>query len=104
MSEIKIQCPECHERFEVPEELMGEAVECGSCGHPFDLSEEHIDTLAMRHFPGEKADQLASFTKKSPDIGQVADVSLRLLSMTSRLTQVNSRPWGREGFSRFLLG
>jgi len=77
MSEIKIQCPECHERFDVPEELMGNPVECGACLHPFDLSSEHVDTHALRQFPGEKSEGLEAFSRKIPETTMDSDVHFR---------------------------
>ena len=77
MSEIKIQCPECKERFDVPEELMGNPVECGACQHPFELSSEHIDKRAMRQFPGDKAKGLEAFSKKTPEMTTESEVHFR---------------------------
>lgn len=67
MSEVQIKCPECEAEFVVPEELVGFPVECGSCGHPFDLAEGHIIENLKRAYPGEKPGDLSSFNKKTLD-------------------------------------
>lgn len=75
MSEIKIQCPDCSESFLVPEEFIGNPVECGSCQCHFEITEEVIDRLSMKRFPGEKEANLEVFSKRAPQQNPETQVS-----------------------------
>ena len=103
MSEIKIQCPECHEHFDVPEELMGNPVECGACQHPFDLSSEHVDTRVIRHFPGDKKG-LEAFSRRTPELTTDAEVHFRTAAYDQEVDLNAIMPLGPKRLLAIFLG
>jgi len=104
MSDIKIQCPECHESFQVPEDLLGQDVECGTCHHPFTLSDEDIDKLAMRHFPGEKAAGLTAFSKRAPAEISAENVTFETASYDQQVDPNAALPIGPRRLIAIFIG
>ena len=104
MSEMKIQCPECKQSFDVPEELMGNPVECGACQHPFELTDEHIDKFSMRYFPGEKANGLEAFSKKTPEMSTEAEVHFRTAAYDQEVDPNAIMPLGPKRLLAIFVG
>ena len=50
---MKIECPECKQRFVVLDDLMGKAVECGVCGHKFKVTDDQVIYEKVKRYPGE---------------------------------------------------
>ncbi len=53
---MRIQCPECSQRFDVTEDFLGKTVECGSCDHRFKVTAEEVVRERKKFYPGEKKD------------------------------------------------
>ncbi|MFT5882328.1 MAG: hypothetical protein ACI9FG_000830 [Crocinitomicaceae bacterium] len=104
MSEIKIQCPECKEHFDVSEELMGTPVECRACQHPFEITDAHIDKLAMRYFPGDKANRLEGFSKKTPEMSTDTKVHFRTAAYDQEVDPNALMPLGPRRLLAIFLG
>ena len=51
---MKIECPECSQRFDVTEEFMGKTVECGSCDNHFKVTDDVEVKDKVKFYPGEK--------------------------------------------------
>ncbi len=51
---MRIQCPECSQRFDVTEDLLGKTVECGSCDGRFKVTMDEVLTEKEKFYPGEK--------------------------------------------------
>ena len=51
---MRIECPECSQRFDVTDEFMGKTVECGSCDNRFKVSEDVEVREKDKFYPGEK--------------------------------------------------
>ena len=69
---MRIQCPECSQRFDVTEEFLGKTVECGSCDNRFKVSEEEVVKDKKKFYPGEKKDtHLERFGRNSPEATNV---------------------------------
>ncbi|MEO1857114.1 MAG: hypothetical protein ABGY95_07100 [Rubritalea sp.] len=94
MSEIKIRCPKCKECFDVSGEMMGFPIECAACQHPFDLSNEHVDKLAIRQFPGDKAQGLKGFSKRIPNVTNGSEVHFRTASYDQEMDPNAIMPLG----------
>lgn len=52
---VSIRCPGCGQRFNVPPDLDGKMVECGSCDHRFRVSDE-VTVRNKKFYPGERKD------------------------------------------------
>ncbi|HCI91173.1 MAG TPA: hypothetical protein DHV60_01285, partial [Verrucomicrobiales bacterium] len=64
---MKIQCPECSQRFDVTEDLLGKTVECGSCDARFDVTTDELVAEKKKFYPGEKRDShLDRFGRNTP--------------------------------------
>ncbi len=53
---MRIQCPECSQRFDVTEDFLGKTVECGSCDKRFKVTEDELVKEKKKFYPGEKKD------------------------------------------------
>lgn len=53
---MRIQCPECSQRFDVTEDFLGKTVECGSCDGRFKVTTDEVVTEKKKFYPGEKRD------------------------------------------------
>ncbi|MCP5538174.1 MAG: hypothetical protein H7A51_18325 [Akkermansiaceae bacterium] len=53
---MRIQCPECSQRFDVTEDFLGKTVECGSCDGRFKVSMDEVVKEKEKFYPGEKRD------------------------------------------------
>ena len=51
---MRIQCPECSQRFDITEDLLGKTVECGSCDARFKVTEDRLVSQRKKFYPGEK--------------------------------------------------
>lgn len=51
---MKVQCPQCDQIFDAPDDFLGKTVECGACDNRFTVSEDEIFTEIKRFYPGEK--------------------------------------------------
>jgi len=71
---MKIQCPDCEQKFDVDDDFLGKKVECGSCDHQFTIGDEHRIIEKERFYPGEKKSMgLGKFGKKASEgLGEVA--------------------------------
>jgi len=59
---MKIQCPECDQRFDVAQDFLGKTVECGACDHRFKVSSKEVVAGKKKFYPGEReASKLKSF-------------------------------------------
>lgn len=58
----KIQCPSCDSQFDSEQDLIGDFVECGSCGKQFTVMESHINS-GNSPISLNKQKDLTSFTK-----------------------------------------
>lgn len=64
---MRIQCPECRQRFDVTKDFMGKTVECGSCDHQFKVTDDVLVTEKKRFYPGEKTgSHLERFGRNKP--------------------------------------
>ncbi|MFK7910054.1 MAG: MJ0042-type zinc finger domain-containing protein [Akkermansiaceae bacterium] len=69
---MRIQCPECSQRFDVTEDFLGKTVECGSCDGRFKVSMDEIVAEKKKFYPGEKRDShLERFGRNTPDATEV---------------------------------
>ncbi len=69
---MRIQCPECSQRFDVTEDFLGKTVECGSCDGRFKVSSNEVITEKKKFYPGEKRDShLERFGRNTPDNTEV---------------------------------
>lgn len=69
---MRIQCPECSQRFDVTEDFLGKTVECGSCDGRFKVSMDEVVTEKKKFYPGEKKDShLERFGRNTPDAAEV---------------------------------
>jgi predicted Zn finger-like uncharacterized protein len=65
---MRIQCPECSQRFDVSEELMGKTVECGTCDGRFKVTIDEVVAEKDKFYPGEKREtHLERFGRNSVD-------------------------------------
>ena len=65
--DMKIQCPDCDQEFDVAEDYLGKKVECGSCDYLFTVSEDHVIKEKKRFYPGEKKGTgLSKFGDRAP--------------------------------------
>lgn len=65
---MRIQCPECSQRFDVTDDFLGKTVECGSCDGRFKVSAESIVKDKTKFYPGEKREtHLERFGRNSTD-------------------------------------
>lgn len=53
---MRIECPDCSQRFDVTDEFMDKTVECGSCDNRFKVGEDVLVTEKKKFYPGEKQD------------------------------------------------
>lgn len=53
---MRIQCPECSQRFDVTDDFLGKTVECGSCDGRFKVTMEVCVAEKTKFYPGEKRD------------------------------------------------
>jgi predicted Zn finger-like uncharacterized protein len=70
---MRIQCPECRQRFDVTEEFVGKTVECGSCEHRFEVSEEVEVREKAKFYPGEKRQSLERFARTRSSVVASSD-------------------------------
>lgn len=65
---MRIQCPECSQRFDVTDDFRGKIVECGSCDGKFKVSDESIVKDKVKFYPGEKREtHLERFGRNSSE-------------------------------------
>ncbi len=66
-----IKCPECNQKFDVPEEYIGKEVECGACDHVFTVPAMDDELVPKRSFyPGDKGNSgLGGFSKSVAEVG-----------------------------------
>ena len=70
---MKIQCPECSQRFDVTEDLLGKTVECGSCDARFDVTTDELVAEKKKFYPGEKrGSHLDRFGRNTPSSAAVS--------------------------------
>lgn len=53
---MRIECPECSQRFDVTDDFMDKTVECGSCDSRFKVTDEVVMKEKSKFYPGEKRD------------------------------------------------
>jgi len=71
---MRIQCPECSQRFDVTDDFLGKTVECGSCDGRFKVSAESIVKDKAKFYPGEKREtHLERFGRNSSEGGASVD-------------------------------
>lgn len=64
---MKIQCPECDQRFDVAQDFLGKTVECGACDHRFKVTSNEVVAGKKKFYPGERSpSKLESFGKNTP--------------------------------------
>ena len=51
---MRIECPDCRQRFDVTEEFLGKTVECGSCEAQFRVTDDVRVKEKSKFYPGEK--------------------------------------------------
>ena len=51
---MRIECPDCSQRFDVTEEFLDKTVECGSCDAQFQVSTDVMVKDKEKFYPGEK--------------------------------------------------
>jgi len=51
---MRIQCPQCSQRFDVTDEYLNKTVECGSCDNRFKVTDEEVVKEKKKFYPGEK--------------------------------------------------
>lgn len=69
---MRIQCPECSQRFDVTDDFLGRTVECGSCDNRFKVSMDEVVTEKKKFYPGEKKDShLERFGRSAPAASEV---------------------------------
>jgi len=56
LNTMRIECPECSQRFDVTDDFIDKTVECGSCDSRFKVSGDVMVKDKSKFYPGEKQD------------------------------------------------
>lgn len=63
---LLIRCPACDQRFKISESLMHRPVECGTCGHHFEIEEDVIVRRKNFRAASHKSPSLGNFQRIEP--------------------------------------
>ena len=83
---------------------MGNPVECGSCQCHFEVTEEVIDRLAMKRFPGEKDVNLEVFSKRLPEVSNDTSVPFATADYDQYVDQDEAMPVGPRRLLAIFFG
>lgn len=91
---IKIECSDCGQQFDVSPSLRNKMVECGECKSQFRVNEDSMVKVTKRHFPGEKTGDLSMFSKKIDSVEVSDEVNFRTAAYDQKIDQNAVMPLG----------